>query len=454
MVRAVSALAVLLCLTAPAPAAEALQPFTESGGCKVLGSATSSARQREIAASGSVTWDGKCVGGLIDGPGVLRHQGSTTENGRTRRFAFYLTGVARAGKRVGVWRRESFNMYTDSPRYWLSLATLNYVDGIARGEAKFVKFSNHAELGQPFRQFLAGIDREIAAAETTPPTAKPGAGAPPAPATPAAAAGAPAPAGVPAPALAAATTPPPAPPPAAAAPAPASPPPPAATPVPAAAPAATASPASPARSAVPPAASPAAAPAPPAAGSAHSPPPRDLTVAEGPRNTAGRPTAAAGRERAFSVLVPAGRGMPPPAPPGSPQQQILEQRHACALERVNDIRVDAEVMRLPASLEITVSGWASDPVGLMGREEPRVPAEAWLRFYARGGGPGLLLPVQRNVERADLARALGHPAHAKSGFRLILAPGQLRPGEYSAAILQRFGADIAVCQSTARLLLE
>ncbi|MBK6972059.1 MAG: hypothetical protein IPH26_03600 [Sterolibacteriaceae bacterium] len=62
--------------------------------------------------------------------------------------------------------------------------------------------------------------------------------------------------------------------------------------------------------------------------------------------------------------------------------------------------------------------------------------------------------MPRNTDRPDVARALGHPAYARAGFRITVDPGRLRPGEYTVAILQRFGADLAVCSSIGRVSLR
>ena len=165
-------LVLALALATPAPVAAGrahpLQEFTESGGCRVLGSMASVRRQKEVASQGSVTWDGGCVGGYIDGPGILRHQGVVHEDGRQRRFAFFLTGVARSGLRNGKWRRESFNMFEGSAKYWTSLSALDYVDGVARGSVKFMPARSSADFGVPFQRFLATIDRDLAAARNDP----------------------------------------------------------------------------------------------------------------------------------------------------------------------------------------------------------------------------------------------------------------------------------------------
>ena len=55
----------------PKPAA-----FVEANGCKLLGAERAVMRLKEIAAQGTVIWDGQCKGGLIEGKGLLREEGA------------------------------------------------------------------------------------------------------------------------------------------------------------------------------------------------------------------------------------------------------------------------------------------------------------------------------------------------------------------------------------------
>ena len=371
------ALASVTLAVTTANATPSLLEFTESGGCKLRGSMSSVARLKEIAAQGKVAWQGACVGGFVDGPGVLWHEGSIAEGGRNRRFAFLLSGTARTGLRSGAWTRESFNMFGDSSRYWTSIASINYVNGAAKGPAIFLEVRERNDFSPRFREFLATVDAEIASARGNP---APGnvRGAAPADASQAPQA---------------------------------------------------ANPASTTQAAMsPPAPTPAAAP----------------RISIGPEL----------RESHLQPLAEPGRPLPPPAPPPMPQQQLLQQLGACNIEQINGELVREYSVEIPASQAVQVTGWATDPHKSRNAEPPRIPEEAWLRFYDRGGGPGLLVNMARNSERPDVARALGHPAHAKAGFRVTVEPGQLQPGEYSVAIVQRIGSNLAVCSSTARLRLK
>ena len=129
-------------------------------------------------------------------------------------------------------------------------------------------------------------------------------------------------------------------------------------------------------------------------------------------------------------------------------QKILEQTGACYVDEINEAIVGAEPIVVASTAALRISGWAADPGG------PRIPEQAWIRLYDRGGGPGLLIEMPRNVERPDVARALGDPVYAKAGFRLALAAGKLAPGEYTVAIVQQLGGDLAVCTAVGRLSLR
>ncbi len=477
---------VLLGVAAPPAAARAepLQEFTESGGCKLRASASSVKRQKEIAAQGNVSWNGRCAGGYIEGAGVLRHEGVEVENGRRRRFAFLLAGTARAGMRTGAWRRESMNMFEDGTTYWTSLATINYVNGAARGPTRLIPAHEKSEYSPAFRRILDALDRELAkASKNGPRRNKEDATAAPAGSLPDTPRGASATDTVAANAAAAAATP--------------TPPSPSPSPVAAAA-AAGSSPGTRTPSAMTqgvlsaPAPAPSSAPAPPtppAAASGTAPlliaPPPVATRAPAGRATdalrlspaatppaAGEPRSAAAssifsaaasagiagttdaREALLRPLAGAGKPLPPPAPPALPQQQLLEQRGACAVEQINGEVVREETIVAAATQPVRVAGWAADPHRPRAPDPPQIPDKAWIRFYDRGGGPGLLLDMPRNAERPDVARALGHPKYAHAGFRVIVAPGQLRPGDYTVAILQRIGNDLAVCGAIGRLSLR
>jgi hypothetical protein len=411
-----AALGTCLAWPAHAPATVALSEFADSAGCRLRGSAESIARLREIAAEGSVTWVGRCAGGYIDGPGVLRHEGLTRTNDRARRYVFYLTGTAKAGVRAGTWWRETFNMFEDSSRYWTSRATITYVDGIAKGSPKLREVRSNADFTPAFRTFLAATDRRLAAAQEKP---------------------------APAPVAPPAATP--------------------AQPAPAATAAMGAVPAPPAER--PDAAQPAA----PAADNAplRRPPGTEPGPAPGLPIAAARPALAAAAASPKAPAAPAasaqrvnppasafqGSGLRPLEGTGTPlaaaptRQEIVEQNAACFVDEINGRIIRQESIVAFAGQPLKISGWAADP------RQPRIPELAWLRIFDRGGGPGLLLDLPRNVNRPDVASALGNALYARAGFEVNIEAGRLAPGEYTVAIVQQLDGMMAVCTATGRLSL-
>src|SRR3990172_9781192 len=97
-----------------------LSAFVEANGCKLLAAEAAVKRMKEIASQGSVTWDGNCKSGLIDGRGVLRQEGTVIIGGKTKKYAYFLSGIAKNGIRSGSWRRETFDRFVDSPRFYTS----------------------------------------------------------------------------------------------------------------------------------------------------------------------------------------------------------------------------------------------------------------------------------------------------------------------------------------------
>lgn len=134
-----------------AAAGTGLVEFVEARGCRLLAQESAVRRMREIDAVGSVTWDGKCLRGLISGTGVLREEGVSVEGGRSKRFAYYFSGTAQKGRRTGRWTRETFDRFLDSQRSWTSLATLEFIDGVGKGAPKPVPVHGVDQHGESFR---------------------------------------------------------------------------------------------------------------------------------------------------------------------------------------------------------------------------------------------------------------------------------------------------------------
>ena len=132
----------------PAPAG--LVVFADSRGCKLLSSESAVKRMKEIASIGSVTWKGVCRKGFISGSGVLREEGHTVIDGRTRKFAYYLSGTANKGVRTGRWKRETFEKFTDSPKFTAGIATVEFVNGSAVGAPKPIAVTSWSQYTTAF----------------------------------------------------------------------------------------------------------------------------------------------------------------------------------------------------------------------------------------------------------------------------------------------------------------
>ncbi len=137
-----------------------LATFVEANGCKLLSAERAITRLKEIAAQGTVVWDGRCKGGLIDGKGVLREEGALTVDGKTKKFAYFLSGTARKGLREGRWKRETFEWFVGSQKFYTSAALLNFVDGNAKGRPKLVSISHLDQFSPKFRQLVIEAQRE------------------------------------------------------------------------------------------------------------------------------------------------------------------------------------------------------------------------------------------------------------------------------------------------------
>ncbi len=145
---------VSLGLSLAAHAQSKLAVFTEAGGCKLLVTDSAVKRLKEIAAQGSVTWNGQCKDGLIEGAGVLRQEGSETIAGKTKKYAVFYAGTARKGLRQGNWRRETFEHFVSSPTFYTSGATLHFADGATKGKPVLLTITSLDQLTPQFRKFV------------------------------------------------------------------------------------------------------------------------------------------------------------------------------------------------------------------------------------------------------------------------------------------------------------
>ena len=357
--------ALLALLPAAARAQAEIVEFVESRGCRTLATEAVAARLREIAEQGSVTWDGPCKGGLIDGKGVLRQEGTVIEQGRTKRYAFHLTGAARDGVRIGVWRRETFNMYDGSTRYWTSASTIDYRDGKVRWLPKLLNVRSFEDFLPPFRKLLAEADKRLAGPRNETPGP---AGAGPQPASPSEVR-----ASVEAPsqgeARARAEAPPP------------------------------------------------------------NTPPRELRPPP--------PVVGALREPVSPAVARTATATATAAQVGN-----------CSVDLINTKLIGVEPFTATSGAELEVVGWAADLANAS------VPDRAWVQLSAINTPHGMITALPRNVDRPDVARALGDPRYAKAGFSVKLSTRNFPPGDYILSVLQQVGPDVMVCALRPRVTLR
>lgn len=133
-----------------AEAKAGLVVFTDSQGCNLWSSEAAAKRMNEIASHGAVTWQGVCKNGFISGRGVLREQGEAVIGGRTMKFAYFLSGSANKGVSTGQWKRESFQKFSDSPKFAAGIATLEFVNGVAVGTPKPVAVTSWSQYSVSF----------------------------------------------------------------------------------------------------------------------------------------------------------------------------------------------------------------------------------------------------------------------------------------------------------------
>jgi hypothetical protein len=132
-----------------------------------------------------------------------------------------------------------------------------------------------------------------------------------------------------------------------------------------------------------------------------------------------------------------------------PKPRFYDQRGGCIIDTVNDIRADVGPVRASRARDLTVAGWAVDP-----RDEG-IPARLWLQLAATDSpANGVIAEARRNVDRKDVAAHFSNPRFAGSGFALPIAVRALPAGDYVLTIIQQVGADVLVCQATARVVLE
>ncbi len=384
----------LFCVTLLPPTtahpSEALVEFAESRGCRVLASVRSATRLKEIAAQGSVTWDGQCRNGLIDGPGVLRHQGSTREKDRTRHYAFYLSGNASAGKRIGLWRRESFNKFADNHQYRASITSIPYVDGVATDPLRQIAIRSDADFSASFRELLRAIDRKPDAEEARTESGTAGR-------------------------LASAPEPLPA-----------------------------------AGTRIAPATALSAAPAPvlPPAATAAVDPGATLPATRTERPVPAREAYDDQARRRADSLNPYGSvamWLAQISQATARAPKAIDAGGGCVLETINEARVGTVTIAVDPTEPLRISGRAADP----GRAPDM--QRAWVRFINSAGGPAVVVDIPRASANPDGTSNTPGAAHLNAHFRVTLAAGRLSAGEYLVSVVQQRGNEFSVCGTAGKL---
>ena len=147
-------------LAASSASAARVVPFAVKNGCKLFATESIAKRLHEIAGSGTVTWEGQCKGGLIEGKGVLREEGAVAEGDKTRKFAYFFSGTAHKGLREGVWQRETFERFVDSPRFYTSAAVVEFTHGVITGGLRLLTITNLDQLSPAFRRLVIEAQRD------------------------------------------------------------------------------------------------------------------------------------------------------------------------------------------------------------------------------------------------------------------------------------------------------
>jgi hypothetical protein len=400
---------------ADAAAPRGLVEFVDSKGCRLYAADSAVKRMREIDAVGSVTWDGKCQGGLASGPGLLRQEGMSVEGGRSKRFAYYFSGTAQKGVRTGPWTRETYDRFVDSPKSWTSLARMEFVQGIAKGAPRPVPVGGQNQHTDAFRTRVLEPDSK-----------------PELPAEPAAN---PLPSLIVADSLASKpvepTVPPPLPAPKALASA-ARPTPPTPEPVPAPAPlpvkAVGTAPT------VVPSASPVSAPVP------------------------AKPLTTKVETALVAVPVPVAMTVTPttspvkevptrltPDIPASIESQSFAFGTGCYMDTLDGRIWENEVLPVKNRKAIRINGWGVDDEG------KRLSEATFLRLEGTAGRSYYAATIP--VDRPDVAKFLGNTEYLSSGYRAFVSAENIPAGEYEVVIVMNAGGRNILCGNGRKLKL-
>lgn len=409
-----------------------LVEFVDSKGCRLFAAESAVRRMREIDAVGSVTWDGKCQGGLASGPGVLRQEGMSVEGGRSKRFAYYFSGTAQKGMRTGPWTRETYDRFVDSPKSWTSLARMEFVQGIAKGAPKPIPVEGRNQHTEAFRARVLEPDskRDLPAepSASTPPSLIVADSLSSKPAT--AQVQTPVPAPLPAPVVAAS-----------------------AVPV-----------LLPALPVAPPAQAPALRPArvveaPPPTASAAAPVAAPLPApvsAPAPELVPGKALTAKLAIAPVAALAPAAKAVAPvPGPvkhvvarltpelPTSIAEQSFAFGTGCYMDTLDDRIWEREVLSVKDRKAVKIHGWAVDD------EEKRVAEATYVRLEGSTGKRYYAATTPEN--RPDVAKFLGNGGLLRSGYRALFSAENVPAGEYEVMIVMSSGGRNILCGNGRKL---
>ncbi len=436
----------------PAEAKAGLVVFTDSRGCKLWSSESAAKRMKEIASQGAVTWQGICKKGFISGPGVLREEGQSVIDGRTKKFAQFLSGTANKGVRIGQWKRESFEKFSDSPKFTSGIATLEFVHGSALGAPKPVAVTSWSQYSVNFstriltpalkEQSLAAPARETRSSEVladsppskrVEPVASPETPAP-SPAAPPMAQQQPASLAVPP------VTPPPVKPaesapvamvatdPAAA---------PAKAPASESATSSGFSLASALKSALASVLGQAPAPTPaPAAKTMPAKPVPAVVAAKPPAASVAAPAASQAREVPVKLAAEI---------PSFVEGQSFTFGSGCYMDTLDGQLWEDQVLAVKDKKSIRIHGWAVD-------DESKQLSEATYLRLENSSGRRFYAPTIPE-DRPDVAKYLGEGGLVKSGYRALVSAENLPAGEYEAMILMNVGGRNLLCGNGRKLRL-
>lgn len=125
---------------------------------------------------------------------------------------------------------------------------------------------------------------------------------------------------------------------------------------------------------------------------------------------------------------------------------VLVSKH-CWIESINGQGVDS-VQVTPG--EVKVGGWAADST------TGQVPEKIALQLLDSKGNAILVTPVQKRLDRPDVAAVLKETSYKASGFEVVMnaADPSIRSGVYGLSIaMRRDKADI-VCMSTKTVTIQ